>query len=157
MLVYSYKTKKCPLSTSYWHNNRNLMALNNYNKDLFERCSGWQGQAKFLKDVFLSYSTLCEFNNSLTDITTVDDYFITSLDFVKVYIRDNVDILTSIDNKCRKIYEDLDRWYKRLIANPECLDSIKMEVVRCMKFHERQGMFKISSINLKRNYYDFVV
>lgn len=157
MLVYGYKGKKCPNSTTYWNNQANLFALNTYNKTLFESCGSWEEQAKFLKHVYLSYSTLCKFNNTLVNINIVDDYFITSISFVKSYIQDNIDILTSIDNKCRNIYVKLDSWYKRLVANLNCLDNIKWEVARLMKFFEKQGIFTISSINLKRNYYDFVV
>lgn len=94
MLVYGYKGKKCPTSTIYWNSQKNLIALNNYNSDLFNNYNGWEGQAKLLKYVYLSYSTLCKFNNALVDTKIVDEYFITSVDFVKSYLADNIDILS---------------------------------------------------------------
>lgn len=157
MLVYGYKGKKCPTSTTYWGSQKNLIALNNYNSDLFNNCNGWEVQAKLLRHVYLSYSTLCKFNNALVDTKIVDEYFITSINFVKDYLTNNIDILSSIDNKCRNIYENLSIWYKRLISNPSCLDEIKWQVVRSMKFYERQEIFTIASTNLKQNWYDFVV
>ena len=157
MLVYGYKGKKCPTSTTYWGSQKNLLALNNYNSDLFNRCSSWEEQSKFLRHVHLSYSTLCKFNNVLVNTYYIDDNFISSINFVKSYLSDNTDILTSIDYKCREIYEHLGIWYKRLIANPNCLDEIKWQVAKSMKFYENQGIFHIASINLKQNYFDFVV
>lgn len=157
MLIYSYKGKKCPTSTTYWNSQKNLIALNNYNTDLFHKCSSWEEQAKFLRHVYLSYSTLCSFNNVLVDTYYIDDNFISSINFVKSYLSDNTDILTSIDSKCREIYEHLGIWYKRLIANPNCLDEIKWQVVKSMKFYEDKGIFTIASINLKQNYYDYTI
>ena len=89
MLVYSYKGKKCPTSITYWNSEKNIKALYNYNSDLFDRCSSWEEQARFLRHVFLSYSTLCKFNNVLVDTYSVDDYFISSINFVKSYLTDN--------------------------------------------------------------------
>lgn len=157
MLVYGYKGKKCPTSTTYWNSQKNLLALNNYNSDLFNRCSSWEEQAKFLRYVYLSYSTLCKFNNVLVDTYYIDDNFISSINFVKSYLSDNIDILTSIDYKCREIYEHLGVWYKSLIANPNCLDEIKWQIAESMRFYENQGIFSIASINLKQDYFDFVV
>ena len=117
MLVYGYKGKKCPTSTIYWNSQKNLIALNNYNSDLCNNCGSWENQAKLLRHVYLSYSTLCKFNNALVDTKIVDDYFITSINFVKNYLDDNIDILASIDNKCRSIYDNLSTWYKRLVSN----------------------------------------
>lgn len=125
MLVYGYKGKKCPTSIIYWNSQKNLIALNNYNSDLFDNCNGWEGQTKLLRHVYLSYSTLCKFNNALVHTKIIDEYFITSIDFVKRYLADNIDILSSIDNKCRNIYENLSIWYKRFVSNPSCLDEIK--------------------------------
>lgn len=157
MLVYGYKGKKCPTSTTYWNSEKNIKALYNYNSDLFDRCSSWEEQARFLRHVFLSYSTLCKFNNVLIDTYSVDDYFISIINFVKSYLSDNTDILTSIDYKCREIYEHLGIWYKRLIANPNCLDEIKWQVAKSMKFYENKGIFSVASINLKKNKLDFNV
>lgn len=157
MLVYGYKGKKCPTSTTYWNSQKNLLALNNYNSDLFNRCSSWEEQAKFLRYVYLSYSTLCKFNNVLVDTYYIDDNFISSINFVKSYLSDNIDILTSIDYKCREIYEHLGVWYKSLIANTNCLDEIKWQIAESMRFYENQGIFSIASINLKQDYFDFVV
>ena len=55
------------------------------------------------------------------------------------------------------MYDHLKVWYKRLVNNPNSLDDIKWQVVKSMKFYENQGIFSIASINLKQNYFDFVV
>ena len=87
----------------------------------------------------------------------MNDSYIKSIEFVKNYLEENQDIVNSIDSKCRSIYDHLKVWYKRLVNNPNSLDDIKWEVVKNMKYYEKQEIFTISSINLKRNYYDFVV
>lgn len=108
MLIYGYRSKKCSASTCFYTSQKNIMALYNYNQDLFNNC-------------------------------------------------DNQDIENSIDSKCRSIYGHLKIWYKRLTNNPNSLDDIKWKVVRTMKYYEKQDIYTISSINLKRNYYDFVI
>lgn len=87
----------------------------------------------------------------------VNDSYIIGIEFVRNYLEQNQDIENSVDSKCRNIYDHLKVWYKRIVNNPNSLDDIKWEVARTMKYYEKQGIFTISSINLKRNYYDFVV
>lgn len=111
----------------------------------------------WLRHVFNSYRTLERFNSSLVNTYEVNDRYIISIEFVKNYLEQNQDIENSVDSKCRNIYDHLRIWYKRLVNNPNSLDDIKWEVARTMKYYEKQGIFTISSINLKRNYYDFVV
>ena len=111
----------------------------------------------WLRHVYYSYTTLCKFNNSLVNTYEVNDSYIKSIEFVKNYLEQNQDIENSVDSKCRNIYDHLRVWYKRLINNPNSLDDIKWEVAKTMKYYEKQGVFTIASINLKRNYYDFVV
>lgn len=154
MLIYGYRGKKCPTSTNFYTSQKNVRALYNYNQDLFNRCDN---QELFLKHVYLSYSTLERFNSSLVNTYEVNDSYIKSIEFVKNYLEENQDIVNSIDSKCRSIYDHLKVWYKRLVNNPNFLDDIKWEVVKNMKYYEKQEIFTISSINLKRNYYDFVV
>lgn len=154
MLIYGYRGKKCPTSTNFYTSQKNVRALYNYNQDLFNRCDS---QELFLKHVYLSYSTLERFNSSLVNTYKVNDSYIKSIEFVKNYLEENQDIVSSIDSKCRSIYDHLKVWYKRLVNNPNSLDDIKWEVVKNMKYYEKQEIFTISSINLKRNYYDFVV
>lgn len=154
MLIYGYRGKKCPTSTDFYTSQKNVRALYNYNQDLFNRCDN---QELFLKHVYLSYSTLERFNSSLVNTYEVNDSYIKSIEFVKNYLEENQDIVNSIDSKCRSIYDHLKVWYKRLVNNPNSLDDIKWEVVKNMKYYEKQEIFTISSINLKRNYYDFVV
>lgn len=154
MLIYGYRGKKCPTSTNFYTSQKNVRALYNYNQDLFNRCDN---QELFLKHVYLSYSTLERFNSSLVNTYEVNDSYIKSIEFVKNYLEENQDIVNSIDSKCRSIYDHLKVWYKRLVNNPNSLDDIKWEVVKNMKYYEKQEIFTISSINLKRNYYDFVV
>lgn len=154
MLIYGYRGKKCPTSTNFYTSQKNVRALYNYNQDLFNRCDS---QELFLKHVYLSYSTLERFNSSLVNTYKVNDSYIKSIEFVKNYLEENQDIVNSIDSKCRSIYDHLKVWYKRLVNNPNSLDDIKWEVVKNMKYYEKQEIFTISSINLKRNYYDFVV
>ena len=154
MLIYGYRGKKCPTSTNFYTSPKNVRALYNYNQDLFNRCGN---QELFLKHVYLSYSTLERFNSSLVNTYEVNDSYITSIEFVKNYLEENQDIVNSIDSKCRSIYDHLKVWYKRLVNNPNSLDDVKWDVAKTMKHYEKQEIFTISSINLKRNYYDFVV
>ena len=105
----------------------------------------------------LFYSTLERFNSSLVNTYEVNDSYIISIEFVKKYLEENQDIVNSVDSKCRSIYDHLKVWYKRLVNNPNFLDDVKWDVAKTMKYYEKQEIFTISSINLKRNYYDFVV
>ena len=83
--------------------------------------------------------------------------YINNIEFVKEYLENNLDIENSIDSKCRNIYDHLRVWYKRLVNNRNSLDDIKWEVARTMNYYEKQGIFRKASINLKRNWQDFVV
>ena len=94
-------------------------------------------QELFLKHVYLSYSTLERFNSSLVNTYEVNDSYIKSIEFVKDYLENNLDIENSFDNKCRNIYDHLRIWYKRLVNNPNSLDDIKWEVARTMKYYEK--------------------
>lgn len=153
MLIYGYRGKKCPVSTDI-NNHTNLWALFRYNEDFFQDTN--INNKLWLKHVFNSYSTLERFNSSLVNTYEVNDNYITSIDFVRNYLEQNQDIENSVDSKCRNIYDHLRIWYKRLVNNPNSLDDIKWEVARCMKYYAKQGIFTISSINLKRNWQDFV-
>lgn len=126
-----------------------------YNIDLFN--DNKVNTEIWLRHVYHSYSTLCKFNNSLVSAYEVNDSYIANIEFVKNNLEQNVDIENSVDSKCRNIYDHLRVWYKRLVNNPNSLDDIKWEVAKTMKYYEKQGIFTIASINLKRNYYDFVV
>lgn len=155
MLIYGYKGKKCPKSTDCHYCEKNMWALIYYNIELFNDRN--VNTEIWLRHVYYSYTTLCKFNNSLVNIYEVNDTYITNIEFVKNYLEQNQDIENSVDSKCRNIYDHLRVWYKRLINNPNSLDDIKWEVAKTMKYYEKQGIFTIASINLKRNYYDFVV
>lgn len=155
MLIYGYKGKKCPKSTDCHYCEKNIWALIYYNIELFN--DNKVNTEIWLRHVYHSYTTLCKFNNSLVSAYEVNDSYIANIEFVKEYLEQNVDIENSIDSKCRKIYDHLRVWYKRLVNNPNSLYDIKWEVAKTMKYYEKQGIFTIASINLKRNYYDFVV
>jgi hypothetical protein len=154
MLIYGYKGKKCPKSTDYWHCEKNLWALTYYNPGLFNDSK--VNTEIWLRQVYNTFSTLCRFNNYLVNSYVVDDKFYDDIDFIKQYLTDNEDVVDSVDRKCREVYSNLNTWYKRLLANTNCLDDIKTRVVKSMQFYERQEIFSVASINLKRNYYDFV-
>lgn len=154
MLIYSYKGKKCPKSTDYHYCEKNLWALVYYNHDLYNDSK--VNIEIWLRQVYNTFSTLCRFNNYLVNAYVVDDKFYNDIDFIKQYLTDNEDVVDSADRKCREIYSNLNTWYKRLLANTNCLDDIKTRVVKSMQFYERQEIFSVASINLKRNYYDFV-
>lgn len=154
MLIYGYRGKKCPVSTDI-NNHTNLWALIHYNEDFFQ--DNKINTKDWLRHVYNSYSTLERFNSSLVNTYEVNDSYIISIEFVKNYLEENQDIENSIDSKCRSIYDHLRIWYKRLVNNPNSLDDIKWEVARTMKYYEKQEIFRVASINLKRNYYDFVV
>ena len=109
------------------------------------------------RHIYRTYTTLSKFNNALVSIYLLDEKVYNDISFVKDYLKENQDIENSPDSKCRSIYDHLKIWYKRLVNNPNCLEDIKWEVAKTMKYYKGQGIFTISSINLKRNYYDFVV
>ena len=153
MLIYSYKGKKCPTSTDYWNSQKNVWSLYHYNPDLFN--DNKVDKEVWLRQVYNTFSTLCRLNNYLVSAYKVDDKFYNDIDFVKQYLTDNEDIVGCVDRKCREVYNNLNTWYKRLLANANCLDDIKNQVVNSMKFYEKQDIFRVASINLKHNYYDF--
>ena len=152
MLIYGYRGKKSPVSTDI-NNHTNLWALYHYFGGNY---TGYP-TSMVARHIYCSYSTLCKFNNSLVNTYEVNDGYIMSIEFVKNYLEQNEDIENSFDSKCRNIYDHLRVWYKRLVNNPNSLNEIKWEVAKTMKYYEKQGIFTIASINLKRNYYDFVV
>lgn len=152
MLIYGYRGKKCPVSTDI-NNHTNLWALYHYFGGNY---TGYP-TSMVARHIYCSYSTLCKFNNSLVNTYEVNDDYIMSIEFVKNYLEQNEDIENSFDSKCRSIYDHLRVWYKRLVNNPNSLGGIKWEIAKTMKYYEKQGIFTIASINLKRNYYDFVV
>lgn len=155
MLIYGYKGKKCPKSTDCYYCEKNIWALIYYNIDLFNDSK--VNTEIWLRHVYYSYNTLCKFNNSLVNTYEVNENYISSIEFIRNYLEQNLDIETSVDSKCRNIYDHLRIWYKRLVNNPNSLDDIKWEVAKTMKYYEKQEIFRVASINLKRNYYDFVV
>ena len=132
------------------------MEVKNYNEDLYNNINS-HGICTVLRHLQHSYSTLSKLNNSLVNTYEVNSNYIENIDFVKEYLEKNLDIENSIDSKCRNIYDHLRVWYKRLVNNPNSLDDIKWEVARTMKYYEKQEIFRVASINLKRNYQDFVV
>ena len=151
MLIYGYKGDKCLKSDNCNdYTVKNLKSLYNYNPDL-------RATDEIIRHVFRSFNTLNRFNNSLVSTYEVNSNYIENIDFVKEYLEKNQDIENSIDSKCRNIYDHLRVWYKRLVNNPNSLDDIKWEVARTMKYYEKQEIFRKASINLKRNYQDFVV
>lgn len=153
MLIYGYKGRKYPKSTNYCHCEKNLWALYNYNSDLFNDSK--VNTEIWLRQVYNTFNTLCRFNNYLVNAYVVDDKFYNDIDFIKQYLTDNEDVVDSVDRKCREIYDNLNTWYKRILANANCLDDIKTRVVKSMQFYERQEIFSVASINLKHNYYNF--
>lgn len=157
MLINGYKGNKCLKSDNCNdYSIKNIIAIKNYNIDIYNNINSY-GVYTVLRHVYHTYNTLSKFNNSLVNTYEVNDSYIKSIEFVKNYLEQNQDIENSFDSKCRNIYDHLKVWYKRLINNPNSLDDIKWEVARTMKYYEKQGIFTIASINLKRNYYDFVV
>lgn len=156
MLIYGYRGKKALNSTDFWNNMQVNRALYCYNYDLTKANASYEKGNLLARHVYSSYSTLCKFNSSLVNTYEVNDSYIISIEFVRNYLEQNQDIENSVDSKCRNIYDHLRVWYKRLVNNPNSLDEIKWEVARTMKYYAKQGIFTISSINLKRNWQDFV-
>ena len=151
MLIYGYKGDKCLKSDNCDdYTVKNLKSLYKYNPDL-------RATDEIIRHVFRSFNTLNRFNNSLVSTYEVNSNYIENIVFVKEYLEKNLDIENSIDSKCRNIYDHLRVWYKRLVNNPNSLDDIKWEVARTMNYYKKQGIFRKASINLKRNYQDFVV
>ena len=96
------------------------------------------------------------FSNNLLSFSCGNSY-IKNIEFVRDYLEQNLDIENSMDSKCRNIYDHLRIWYKRLCTNPNSLDDIKWQVAKTMKHYEKQEIFRIVGINLKRNWQDFVL
>ena len=157
MLIYGYKGKKCFVSPrlELWCD-ANYNAMMHYAPSYVSKNVDGYTQ-DLVRQIYNSFSTLCKFNNSLTHTYEINDEYINSINFVKTYLIENEDTEYSVDNKCRTVYDHLKVWYKRLVNNPNSLDDIKWEVARTMKYFEKQEIFRVASINLKRNYYDFVV
>lgn len=154
MLVYSYKGEKSLTSPSYQYSSKNYNALWNYNSHFFD-INNYRVSEILAKHVYCSYFNLCQFNNTLVDTYEITEDFENKVSFVKDYLQENRDIKESVDIQCIKIYNKLEQWHNRLLENPNCLDDVKWGVVRLMKFYEKQGIYRVASINLKRNYYDF--
>lgn len=155
MLVYSYKGKKALKNDYIWHDPQIISALCCYNYDLVSNYYNNVDGPVILKHVYRSYFTLCRFNNALVDTYAITEDFENKVSFVKDYLQENPDIKESVDIQCIKIYNKLEQWHNRLLNNSNCLDEVKWEVVHLMKFYENQSIYRIASINLKRNYYDF--
>lgn len=158
MLIYSYKGKYCPTSTNHL-NNKNQWAMYYYNRDIWNDIMDYSSQYAdvCLRHIYCSYSTLCSFNNLLTSCYDVEKDYLNSNSFIEEYLFNNEDVKESKDSHCRSIYENIKIWNNRLKNNYTSLDDIKWQVAKTMKFYEKKGIFKVSSINLKRNNYDFVV
>lgn len=132
-------------------------ALYCYNYDLTKANATYEKGNLLVRHVYNFYTTLCKFNNSLVSTYEVNNNYINSIEFVKKYLEENQDIENSIDSKCRNIYDHLRVWYKRLCTNSNSLEDIKWQVVKTMKFYEKQEIFRVAIINLKQNYQDFVL
>ena len=157
MLIYGYVGKKALKTKDFWNNLQTNRALYCYNYDLTKANATYKKGNLLARHVYNSYTTLCKFNNSLVSTYEVNNNYINSIEFVKKYIEENQDIENSMDRRCRSIYDHLKVWYKRLCSNPNSLDDIKWQVAKTMKHYEKQEIFRKASINLKRNYQDFVV
>lgn len=157
MLIYGYVGKKALKTKDFWNNLQTNRALYCYNYDLTKANASYEKGNLLARHVYNSYTTLCKFNNSLVSTYEVNNNYINSIEFVKKYLEENQDIENSIDSKCRNIYDHLRVWYKRLCTNPNSLEDIKWQVVKTMKFYEKQEIFRVASINLKQNYQDFVI
>lgn len=159
MLIYSYKGKYCPNSTNYWYSLKNQLAMFNYNRDICNNtidCSSLYIDT-YIRHVFCSYSILCKFNNLLTNCYDVEKEYLNKNNFIEEYLLNNEDVKESLDRHCRSIYNNIRVWNNRLKNNYASLDDIKWQVANSVKFYEKKGIFKVSGINLKKNYYDFVV
>lgn len=159
MLIYAYKGKKSLNNEFYFENDytqsHSFWKLYNYFGDL-----KWQFgvfREDIIRQIYRTYTTLCRFNNVLVDTYEITESLESKISFVKKYLQENQDITNSYDEQCKKIYNKLKKWYNRILENPNCLDEIKWEVAHLMKFYERQEIYRVASVNLKRNYYDFCV
>ena len=157
MLIYGYVGKKALKNDDFWNCLQTNKALYCYNYELTKENATYEKGKLLARHVYNSYTILCRFNNTLTSTYEVNDSYIQSIGFVKEYLEEKQDIENSIDRKCRNIYDDLKIWYKRLCNSANCLNDIKWQEVKTMKHYEKQEIFRVASINLKRNYYDFVI
>jgi len=159
MLLYGYGNK----GKKYFYTLEEFFAMNKDTplyrlyKNLIDKMDTFDGRYKLYGCMAATYPTLCKFNNTLIDVYTIKNTSTLNLDFLTDFLDKHSDLEDSIDTKCREVYTKLNIWYKRLIDNPDNLDSVKWEVVKLMKYFERNGIFRVSSCNLKSNYHDYVI
>ncbi len=148
MIIYSCRTNKIPTSPDFIHNVSNEYKMFGYNEDLMSSCSSIEIQDLVTKDVYYTYQTLVNFNNSL-------DKGDSAFDILNDYLSAHAEIKDSKDRKCQIYYDKMDLWYRRYITNPseKLYKSICDEVQKLMQYLEKQELVKESSCNLKRNYY----
>lgn len=157
MLVYSYKGEKSLNTELYCYDSLNFTKIWNYLGKPKRFCLNNEEGSLMSRHIYRSYNTLGRFNNLLTTTYKVNNDLEDKLFFIKEYLQNNQDIKESFDNECRKIYEKLEKWHNRLLNNSNSLNDIKWEVARLMKHYEKKEIYRVASVNLKRNYYDFCV
>ncbi|MFV0275450.1 MAG: hypothetical protein ACK5HL_04360 [Bacilli bacterium] len=154
MLIYGYKGKCCPTSSSDMHD-KNVRAILYYNRDVLNKGTSIDikgGHSLLLRQVYNTYNTLCKFNNLL-----VSDNIQDSLSLLNNYLTNNEDVAEqNYDSKIRGIYDTLKIAYNRLSNNIDTLDDIKKKVVASMKFYEKLDLFQVASINQQKNYDDYI-
>ena len=68
MIIYSCRTKKIPTTPDFIHNISNEYKMFAYNSDLMSNCGCIEKQDLVTKDVYYTYTTLVNFNNSLAKV-----------------------------------------------------------------------------------------
>lgn len=149
MIIYNCRTQKLPTSKDFIYNESNQYKMLRYNKDLLSECHSLEKQQRLTEDVYYTYNTLVEFNN------TFDRDVSHAFELLNEYVMTHEEIKTSKDRKCQIYYEKMSYWNNSYNSNQldENIKRIIMEIKQIMKYLCKIELIKESSCNLKSNYY----
>lgn len=145
-----YENKKMPTTPEFNYNISNEYKMFSYDYDLMGCGKLKTSQQRVTEDVYYTYNTLVDFNNSL------DKRNDSSFEILDKYLREHEEIKQSDDRKCINYYDNMYYWFNSYTTSPseERFKKICDEIQQLMKYLERQGIVKESGCNLKRNYLD---
>lgn len=149
MILYSCRTNKLPTKPDFDYNITNQFKMFNYDFDMFQNQKCKTSQQRITEDVYYTYTTLVNFNNSL------DKGNASSFEILDEYLTSHTEITDSDDRRCQSYYDKMDRWYKRFTSNPseKIYKEICDEIQSLMKYLKKNEIVKESGCNLKKNYY----
>ena len=149
MIIYTTRTKRLPTSTQFYNNESNIRKMFKYDENLMNHCGDYRVQERITSDVFYTYNTLIDFNNSFEK--NIEESF----KVIERFIIEHEEVRTSKDYKCRNYFEKFIYWDKKYKSDSseESLNEIKKDIQDIMRFLAKQEIIKESNCNLKNNYY----